>query len=293
MIVRAQTVSIVFDRNSYCSETLAIAVNVRARCLQSAIATVKGRSACRATTRASASASQISRAPGATSARKGCTISRYAKVHATTVRASRVCIFKLFLSAFRRVQLQPVRRSLYVCRMRVAATGRTVPVQTQGPRQDMRRVPGTLLELTAHESGRLSRYVSGRANRGSRFRGVCHNINNARACAFPSECDCFMPGVLSGVGVCNTKTGQCVCKPSATSRRCDECAEGFYSLNENSLFGCTGTSQGIIVIIRPKLLTPLTPLTKTKCPSRRVRLQRRRIGEREMRQEQRPVFLST
>lgn len=49
-----------------------------------------------------------------------------------------------------------------------------------------------------------------------------------------------MPGVLSGVGVCNTKTGQCVCKPSATSRRCDECSEGFYSLNENSLFGCTG-----------------------------------------------------
>eukprot|EP00102_Acyrthosiphon_pisum_P016424 XP_008187385.2 PREDICTED: laminin subunit alpha [Acyrthosiphon pisum] len=53
------------------------------------------------------------------------------------------------------------------------------------------------------------------------------------------ECDCFMPGVLSGVGVCNPKSGQCVCKPSATSRRCDECSEGFYSLNENSLFGCT------------------------------------------------------
>lgn len=49
-----------------------------------------------------------------------------------------------------------------------------------------------------------------------------------------------MPGVLSGVGVCNPKSGQCVCKPSATSRRCDECVEGFYSLNENSLFGCTG-----------------------------------------------------
>jgi len=49
-----------------------------------------------------------------------------------------------------------------------------------------------------------------------------------------------MPGVLSGVGVCNPKSGQCVCKPSATSRRCDECSEGFYSLNENSLFGCTG-----------------------------------------------------
>ncbi|XP_050541070.1 laminin subunit alpha [Daktulosphaira vitifoliae] len=53
------------------------------------------------------------------------------------------------------------------------------------------------------------------------------------------ECDCFMPGVLSGVGVCNPKSGQCVCKPSATSRRCDECAEGFYSLDENSLFGCS------------------------------------------------------
>lgn len=66
--------------------------------------------------------------------------------------------------------------------------------------------------------------------------------NYIRSCLtiFFSECDCFMPGVLSGVGVCNPKSGQCVCKPSATSRRCDECSEGFYSLNENSLFGCTG-----------------------------------------------------
>lgn len=61
-----------------------------------------------------------------------------------------------------------------------------------------------------------------------------------------------MPGVLSGVGVCNTKTGQCVCKPSATSRRCDECAEGFYSLNENSLFGCTGKLSNTYNLLKLK-----------------------------------------
>lgn len=55
-----------------------------------------------------------------------------------------------------------------------------------------------------------------------------------------SECDCHIPGVMGGVGVCDTKTGQCICKPLVTSRRCDTCSPGTYNLIENNLFGCSG-----------------------------------------------------
>ncbi|KAJ9580421.1 hypothetical protein L9F63_024397, partial [Diploptera punctata] len=50
--------------------------------------------------------------------------------------------------------------------------------------------------------------------------------------------ECHIPGVMGGLGVCDTKTGQCVCKPSVTSRRCDTCKHGTYNLVENNLFGC-------------------------------------------------------
>ncbi|CAH0382822.1 unnamed protein product [Bemisia tabaci] len=53
------------------------------------------------------------------------------------------------------------------------------------------------------------------------------------------DCDCYIPGTLGGIGSCDTKTGQCVCKPSVTSRRCDICADGHYNLQEDNLFGCT------------------------------------------------------
>ena len=57
---------------------------------------------------------------------------------------------------------------------------------------------------------------------------------------FVSECDCYIPGVMGGIGVCDTKTGQCICKPLVTSRRCDTCSPGTYSLTEINLFGCSG-----------------------------------------------------
>lgn len=49
-----------------------------------------------------------------------------------------------------------------------------------------------------------------------------------------------MPGVAGNIAECDTKSGQCVCKPSVTSRRCDECVPGTYNLREDNLFGCTG-----------------------------------------------------
>nr|CAD7256718.1 unnamed protein product [Timema shepardi] len=53
------------------------------------------------------------------------------------------------------------------------------------------------------------------------------------------DCDCHLPGVVGGLGVCDTKSGQCVCKGFVKSRRCDACIDGTYNLQENNLFGCS------------------------------------------------------
>ncbi|XP_063239907.1 laminin subunit alpha [Bacillus rossius redtenbacheri] len=53
------------------------------------------------------------------------------------------------------------------------------------------------------------------------------------------ECDCHLPGVVGGLGVCDTRSGQCLCKSSVRSRRCDTCADGTFDLREGNLFGCS------------------------------------------------------
>ncbi|XP_026292152.1 laminin subunit alpha [Frankliniella occidentalis] len=53
------------------------------------------------------------------------------------------------------------------------------------------------------------------------------------------ECDCHIPGVMGGINVCNTQSGQCLCKPSVGSRRCEACKDGSYNLSDDNLFGCT------------------------------------------------------
>lgn len=55
-----------------------------------------------------------------------------------------------------------------------------------------------------------------------------------------SDCDCHEPGVIGGIGECDLMSGQCICKPGVESRRCDSCKGGFYGLNGDDLFGCTG-----------------------------------------------------
>jgi laminin alpha 3/5 len=57
------------------------------------------------------------------------------------------------------------------------------------------------------------------------------------------ECNCHIPGTVGGIGICDSKTGQCVCKPSVHSRRCEECMDGTYDLEENSVFGCRGKTN--------------------------------------------------
>lgn len=53
------------------------------------------------------------------------------------------------------------------------------------------------------------------------------------------ECTCHFPGTLTGGNICNTETGQCMCKPDVAGRDCDQCRDGFYNLREYNPFGCT------------------------------------------------------
>ncbi|KAK7100839.1 laminin subunit alpha-like isoform X2 [Littorina saxatilis] len=62
------------------------------------------------------------------------------------------------------------------------------------------------------------------------------NRNNREGC---QECTCFKPGTLTGSNVCNTESGQCMCKPDVGSRDCDTCRDGYFNLQQNNPFGCT------------------------------------------------------
>ncbi|XP_070555377.1 laminin subunit alpha-like [Ptychodera flava] len=60
-------------------------------------------------------------------------------------------------------------------------------------------------------------------------------ISNPAGC---EECSCHRPGTVAGVGVCEGKSGQCMCKEQVDGRTCDECADGAFNLQENNVFGC-------------------------------------------------------
>ncbi|KAH0550044.1 laminin subunit alpha [Cotesia glomerata] len=53
------------------------------------------------------------------------------------------------------------------------------------------------------------------------------------------DCKCNVPGVIGGIGECDTKSGQCICKPGVTSRACNLCVDGTYNLDDSNLFGCS------------------------------------------------------
>ncbi|XP_070151389.1 laminin subunit alpha [Polyergus mexicanus] len=53
------------------------------------------------------------------------------------------------------------------------------------------------------------------------------------------ECQCNIPGVIGSIGECDTKTGQCICKPGVIDRGCSRCIDGTYNLQESNLFGCS------------------------------------------------------
>ncbi|EFN79905.1 laminin subunit alpha [Harpegnathos saltator] len=53
------------------------------------------------------------------------------------------------------------------------------------------------------------------------------------------KCHCNIFGVIGGIGECDTKTGQCICKPGVTDRECSRCVDGTYNLQERNIFGCS------------------------------------------------------
>lgn len=61
------------------------------------------------------------------------------------------------------------------------------------------------------------------------------NITNNLGC---DECDCFTDGTLGTLDTCNSKTGQCHCKPSVGGRVCNSCKDGTFDLVGGNLFGC-------------------------------------------------------
>ncbi|XP_031783644.1 laminin subunit alpha [Nasonia vitripennis] len=66
--------------------------------------------------------------------------------------------------------------------------------------------------------------------------------NNILGC---DNCKCNIPGVIGSIGECDGKTGQCICKPSVTSRDCSSCVDGTFGLQESNLYGCSQCSCDI------------------------------------------------
>ncbi|XP_026299731.1 laminin subunit alpha [Apis mellifera] len=65
------------------------------------------------------------------------------------------------------------------------------------------------------------------------------------------ECQCNIPGVIGNIGECDTKSGQCICKPGVTDRSCNQCVDGTYNLQENNFFGCTDCACDIGGSVNP------------------------------------------
>ncbi|CAF1597728.1 unnamed protein product, partial [Adineta ricciae] len=53
-------------------------------------------------------------------------------------------------------------------------------------------------------------------------------------------CDCSDSGTLGHLNICDSVTGQCPCKLTTqnSTARCDVCADGYYSLKRDDVFGC-------------------------------------------------------
>uniref|UniRef100_A0A8C5CFG7 Laminin subunit beta-1 n=1 Tax=Gadus morhua TaxID=8049 RepID=A0A8C5CFG7_GADMO len=59
-------------------------------------------------------------------------------------------------------------------------------------------------------------------------------LEDPRGC-IPCDCD---PVGSQGGGLCESATGQCVCKENVEGQRCDRCKYGFYGLREDDPAGC-------------------------------------------------------
>ncbi|KAK9499521.1 hypothetical protein O3M35_002544 [Rhynocoris fuscipes] len=89
--------------------------------------------------------------------------------------------------------------------------------------------PGELCECKPRVQGRMC----------NECRPLYWNLQqyNPHGC---TECNCYSPGVIGGIAECDDKNnGQCHCKMSVESRKCNVCVDGTYDLQEHHIFGCT------------------------------------------------------
>lgn len=57
------------------------------------------------------------------------------------------------------------------------------------------------------------------------------------------DCDCVTAGTVGSLRICHPEHGQCSCKARVTERRCSDCADGFFNLQEDNPFGCMGNIE--------------------------------------------------
>ncbi|KPM02403.1 paramyosin-like protein 1, partial [Sarcoptes scabiei] len=60
-------------------------------------------------------------------------------------------------------------------------------------------------------------------------------MNNPYGC---EDCRCNQNGTVSRIGICDTITGNCMCKNNVQGRTCDMCKPNTYLLDSANLFGC-------------------------------------------------------
>ncbi|PFX27901.1 Laminin subunit alpha [Stylophora pistillata] len=61
------------------------------------------------------------------------------------------------------------------------------------------------------------------------------HINNPLGC---QSCGCNTNGTLGSIKTCHETTGQCSCKSHVIGRHCDQCKDGYYSIEGPNAFGC-------------------------------------------------------
>ena len=67
---------------------------------------------------------------------------------------------------------------------------------------------------------------------------------------FFTDCDCVVAGTIVSLRVCGSDDGQCSCKSRVTSRRCSDCTDGFFNLQEDNPFGCMGVYLFIYILFK-------------------------------------------
>ena len=66
------------------------------------------------------------------------------------------------------------------------------------------------------------------------------------------KCHCNQNGTISRIGLCQSDSGQCMCKPNVKGRTCDKCIRNTYLLESSNLFGCVDCNCDVGGAIGPE-----------------------------------------